>query len=209
MTKKKSLKREQLDLNQIIEASIKILADKGLDKLSMRQLAHYLGVSPMAMYRHVKDKDELFNILGEHVLSQLKNIEVSGSWKEKLFQWHNGWRKLMLANPEVGKIWMGRYIPSPTLNWLADQMIIVLEGAGYKDMDCVKLADTLFIYTLGIVNYDLTRSPTAREGHQNFLNPLETPHLVRYLPIMVNRNAEEMYRTGYFAIIEGFEKQLG
>lgn len=206
MAKKKSTKRDQLTQAQIVEASMKVLKNKGLEGFSMRQLAQSMGVTPMAMYRHVRDKNELMNLLGEYVLSKIRNVKIEGNWKEKCFCLHNGWRKVMLSYPEVGRLWLSRFIPSSTLNWIGDQLIIYAEEGGYSDMLLVKMVDALFIYTLGIINYELTRSPTVRKAQGTYLDPVETPNLLKYLPLLATRDSEDMYRTAYMQIIDGFEQ---
>ena len=48
------------------------LADSaGLDALTIRKLAHELGVTPMALYWHFRSKDELLDGLAERVWSEI------------------------------------------------------------------------------------------------------------------------------------------
>lgn len=51
--------REALNRNSYIEAALEVIGDIGVDKLSMRNVASRLDVSPMAMYKHFATKDEL------------------------------------------------------------------------------------------------------------------------------------------------------
>lgn len=48
-----------LGRQDFIEAALAIALDEGVDKLSMRKVAARLGVSPMAMYKHFPNKEEL------------------------------------------------------------------------------------------------------------------------------------------------------
>ena len=41
----------------------------GLDALTIRRLAHHFGVTPMALYWHVKNKDELLDAMGDAVFA--------------------------------------------------------------------------------------------------------------------------------------------
>ncbi len=204
MKEKNSKKRDQLNIDQIIQAGIVMIQNYGLDQLSMRKLAKELGVTPMALYRHVQDKEKLLDLIGEQVLSAIKETHFEGNWNEKAFKLHSCWRDIMLANPEVGKLLIIRFIPGPTTTWMAERLIEFLEESNIEEEDLMVLGDTLFIYTLGIINYDLTRGIGERGQHSQYIDPLETPRVIRLLPKLAQRDPEAMFKSGYDAIIRGF-----
>ncbi len=49
----------KLDRDSVLEATAALLDEHGIGAVSMRRLAARLGVSPMALYRHVGDHGEL------------------------------------------------------------------------------------------------------------------------------------------------------
>jgi AcrR family transcriptional regulator len=51
--------RAALNRSAYIEAALEVIAEVGVDKLSMRNVASRLSVSPMAMYNHFPTKDDL------------------------------------------------------------------------------------------------------------------------------------------------------
>lgn len=59
----------------ILEAANAAYAKQGYDGLSMRSIGAEVGVSPMAIYRHFKDKDELLHHVALHGLAL---------WKQRL-----------------------------------------------------------------------------------------------------------------------------
>ena len=58
-----------LSRDAIVEEAIRIIADEGLSGLTMRAVAARLGVTPMAAYYYVADKDELMRLVSERVSS--------------------------------------------------------------------------------------------------------------------------------------------
>ena len=51
------------------------LADRaGIDALSMRKLGQELGVDAMALYRHVRDKDDLLDGVVEVVVGEISDL---------------------------------------------------------------------------------------------------------------------------------------
>ena len=62
----------------LIEASLRILREDGLDALSLRRAAREANVSPAAPYRHFKDKQTLLCSLSEYGFRELhKELEHS------------------------------------------------------------------------------------------------------------------------------------
>jgi AcrR family transcriptional regulator len=57
----KSLSQSEIDdfRARLISVAERLFAEKGQDAVSMRQLAHELGVSVMTPYRYFKDKDDI------------------------------------------------------------------------------------------------------------------------------------------------------
>ena len=69
----------ELDADEIVAAAIVILRERGLDAVSMRNVADRLGVSPMPLYTRVGNKAALIDAVADHLLlaSALELVEVS------------------------------------------------------------------------------------------------------------------------------------
>src|SRR5215831_16200133 len=52
----------------IIDRALELGDAEGLEAVSLRRLATELGVTPMALYRHVKDKQDLINAMYEAIV---------------------------------------------------------------------------------------------------------------------------------------------
>ncbi len=61
--------RAGLTRDRIVDASLELLRAQPDRPLTMRLLATHLGVDPMALYRHVRDKRELVAALSDRALS--------------------------------------------------------------------------------------------------------------------------------------------
>ena len=70
---------------QIIEAALRVIRKDGVDGLSMRRLSKELGVTPMAPYYYVSDKQALLDLV---VSAALGGIEIPaagvGPWHVRL-----------------------------------------------------------------------------------------------------------------------------
>jgi AcrR family transcriptional regulator len=55
----------------VASAAAEVLHEHGIEKLSMRQVAVCLGVTPMALYNHVRSKEDLLGLLADHLRAQV------------------------------------------------------------------------------------------------------------------------------------------
>ena len=63
--------REALTRDRILRAAVALADRGGVESLSMRKLAQDLHVVPMALYRHVANKDELLDGMIDLVVDEI------------------------------------------------------------------------------------------------------------------------------------------
>jgi AcrR family transcriptional regulator len=63
-----------------VEAAVALADAGGFESLSMRNLAQDLGAAPMALYRHVANKDELLDEMVDIVFSEVE-FNRGGGWR--------------------------------------------------------------------------------------------------------------------------------
>src|SRR5437588_9176066 len=61
----------ELEADEIVAAAIVILRERGLDAVSMRNVADRLGVSPMPLYTRVGNKAALIDAVADQLLTDL------------------------------------------------------------------------------------------------------------------------------------------
>ncbi|WP_277949954.1 TetR family transcriptional regulator [Bailinhaonella thermotolerans] len=59
---------EKLTRETVVERALDLADREGLDAVTIRRLAGELGVTPMALYWHVKNKDELLLAMADHAI---------------------------------------------------------------------------------------------------------------------------------------------
>jgi AcrR family transcriptional regulator len=65
-----AVRRERLNRDRVLQAAVALADESGIGAVSMRGLAKELGVVPMAIYKHVADKDELLNGMVDAVIAE-------------------------------------------------------------------------------------------------------------------------------------------
>ena len=81
--------RRSLAVDDIVAAALRVGTSKGFGALTMRALAQELGLSAMAAYHHVPNKEALVDLVIDYVLAP---VEVPpgdfGTWAERLLELH-------------------------------------------------------------------------------------------------------------------------
>jgi AcrR family transcriptional regulator len=128
--------RAELSLARITEAAIDIADVDGLAAVSMARVAEQIGFTTMALYRHVRSKDELLQHMQDAALgAPPRELTPAGGWRGGLELWARQVLAGFLAHPWTVEI----PIPGPplmprnlewmdwALSFLADVPLTVLE----------------------------------------------------------------------------------
>src|ERR1700722_18346588 len=74
-----------LNEQEVVDAALRIIHAGGVEELSMRRLSRELGVSTMAAYYYVKDKNQLIDLVASTVLADITVPPPSeGPWYVRL-----------------------------------------------------------------------------------------------------------------------------
>jgi TetR/AcrR family transcriptional regulator, tetracycline repressor protein len=76
---------EKLTRAAVAERALRIADAEGLEAVTIRRLATELGVTPMALYWHFKNKDELMLGISDHVMAGVRATRTAGDpWQKQL-----------------------------------------------------------------------------------------------------------------------------
>ncbi|MFA1543655.1 TetR/AcrR family transcriptional regulator [Actinomadura monticuli] len=85
---------------QITEAAIRIADADGLEAASMRRIAADLGTGAMSLYRYVPSRDDLLDLMIDHVLLEADiPAHPSGDWRADLTLIAESTRRMWLRHP--------------------------------------------------------------------------------------------------------------
>ncbi|MFC9351498.1 TetR/AcrR family transcriptional regulator [Arthrobacter sp. NPDC057013] len=74
-------RRVRLNRDRVLQAAVSLADEAGIDELSMRRLGQELGVVPMALYKHVANKEELLDGMVEAIISEIDPAVGGADWK--------------------------------------------------------------------------------------------------------------------------------
>lgn len=166
-------KKAQLDgkLNtkqkQIIAAALELLAEGGLNELSLRDIAKKLDIKAPALYWYFKSKSELIDYMAEAMLSRefdgASPREEDETWQDWFMQYMSKLRKAMLAYPDGGRVVAGAHMyPARTLAQIFEDSALSLTSAGLDQKTTIYTVMTAVHFTFGFVIEEQS-SPGAEE----------------------------------------------
>jgi AcrR family transcriptional regulator len=96
---------DRLSRATVAEYALKLADAEGLDSVTIRRLAQELGVTPMALYWHFKNKDELFLGIVDHALAGVKATrEPDDPWQHQLRSMVEALLAVMRAHPSLTQL---------------------------------------------------------------------------------------------------------
>ena len=84
MTQRIKTPRRRLSRPLVLETAVALADQDGLDGFSMRRLAQELGVVPMALYKHVANRDELLDGMVDVVFAEIESPSIDEDWRSAL-----------------------------------------------------------------------------------------------------------------------------
>ncbi|SNS20103.1 TetR/AcrR family transcriptional regulator [Actinomadura mexicana] len=155
--------RQTLTAERIAAAAVAVADAEGLDAITMRRLATELGVAPMAAYRHVSGKDELLELMVNHIYADLRLPEAA-EWRETMRALALGSRKLMLEH-----LWLAQLSPrallalTPARMAIAERSLASLKDQGLDADTMMAVFRAVDAYVNGAMNYELALKSLMHE----------------------------------------------
>jgi AcrR family transcriptional regulator len=152
--------RTRLDRATVVAAARQLLDSEGLAALSMPRLGERLGVSAMALYRHVSDRADLESAVVELVLGDLA---VEDDSEDAVATWMHRVRAHWLEHPWLGSLLGSSTSLNPSWVTALDHLADALERAGLPDDEVARELVRISRTTCGIVIQEIA-APLPQPG---------------------------------------------
>jgi AcrR family transcriptional regulator len=210
-------RRPRLTRQRVVAEALAVIAQDGVQALTMRSLAARLGVVPGALYHHVGNKQQLQDLLLDGVLAEVDfHTDPSLAWTQQLKILAHRLRVVLEAHPGIAGILKTRDPLGPHSLALAEALLGPLRAAGFADRQAGLAFFLLVDYTIGFavsatptsVNEQRVRDPAIRtQLHQFFrsLPPDRFPALVALGEHVWLDNRDERFSAGLEVLVDGLE----
>ncbi len=141
--------RPPLTRPRVVRTALHLVDEHGLPALTMRALATELRVSPMALYNHVCDKDELIDLMVDLMLGEVDLCALTGDWATQLRALGSSIHHVLTAHPALARIDSTHLRIGPHSLRIMERGLALLLQAGFIPPQAANAFFALFTYTAG------------------------------------------------------------
>ena len=209
--------RKPLSRKRVLRAAI-VYADKlGLEELSMRKLAEVLRVAPMALYRHIENKDDLIDAMIDVVFTEIEPPQRDADWRTAMRQRAISVRDALERHRWAIGLMESRLHPGPANLRHHDAVLGNLRASGFSVEMAAHAYSVLdsYIYGFALTKLNLpfeNGRADVPEIAESMLEPFPEntyPHLVEFITehaMKPGYRYGDEFQYGLDLILEGIER---
>lgn len=204
--------RKKFTLQQLKSASLTLVDEHGLDALTMRSLAAFLGTGAMTLYNYVEDRQALEALLIEEIMSQVDlPASPAKNWHDDIRQITTSVWQTVRAHPQAIPLILSRHtIDSATLDY-AEALLSALARSGKTGIELHAAFRVISGFVTGFTQAELadpvpvTNAPKTDEAVQRALAlpSDEYPKLIEIAKAASTTKPEQAFEAGLNLILAG------
>jgi len=220
--KRRKGSRVPITRETIVEAGLRVLERVGMDALSMRLVADELRTGAASLYWHVRNKDELLQLLFERLNDEIELPEPDPMrWQEQVKMLGRRVRDLAHRRRDYARLSLGRIPSGPSLARFAEWMFQLLVPVGVPD-HVIAYAGDLFSLYVGAFAFEESLGPPSPTGEplaadqigamfRDYLQSLPTeqfPHVQRTAGLLFAGDTDARFEFGMEVLVRGIESHI-
>lgn len=209
-------RRRTLTRERVVAEALTVIGANGVDALSMRALATRLGVVPGALYRHVRNKEQLHDLVLDGVLAEVDDeVDDTLAWGERVKVLAHRLRTVLENHPGIAGMLKTRDPLGPHSLGLAEAFLASLHRAGLPERETALAFSLVYDYTLGFalssptsVNEQRVQDTATRSKLHAFLRSLPAdrfPALAALGEYVWIDNRDERFTAGLDTLVNGLQ----
>ena len=152
--------REAVNRERVLRAAMALADERGIDALTMRELAGRLEIEAASLYNHVSDKDDLLLGMADIVIAEIELPREATSWRDAMRLRATSARALFARHPWAAALIDTRMQAAPSGLAYADRVLGTLIGAGLTP---AVAGNAFLVLDSYIYGYERQRSILARD----------------------------------------------
>lgn len=199
----------------VIDGAWAVLADRGLDALSMRALARQLGVEAPSLYHVIPSKQALIDALFDGLADRAAPVPPGLTWDQHLAALGARWRELLTRWPMFAAMALAR--PPRSAPWLAEAeaTMAVMRAAGFTASEAIYGYKSLVALVAGVALNEAGPAPSPALDAERWspdaaerLPAEQLPALVATLAEDHGRDFDAWFSLGLSLLIDGLRARL-
>ena len=132
--------KSDLSRAAIVERALSVMDAEGPDAVTIRRIAQEFGVTPMALYWHVANKDELLAAMGDALLTDVAPPVATGPWSTQLRGVVEALVGELSKHPAAAELVFPRILVNESGLRVTEFTLALLEDAGFTPEQAADLA---------------------------------------------------------------------
>ena len=208
--------RRTLTRERVVAEALTVISTDGAQALSMRALAARLGVVPGALYRHVRNKEQLYDLVLDAVLTEAGGqADPTQPWTAQITVLAHRLRSVLDNHPGVAALLKTRDPLSPASLALAEAFLAPLLAAGLPGREAALAFRLIYDYILGFALADPSspaeqrlRDTATRQQLHAFLRalpPSRFPALATHGAHAWDGDRDQRFNAGLDTLLHGLQ----
>jgi TetR/AcrR family transcriptional regulator, tetracycline repressor protein len=207
--------KTRLTKQAVVDKALALGDAEGLEALTIRRIATELGVTPMALYWHFRNKEELLAGLGDQIWGELDtDVDESAPWDQQFRGLLESLLHVLRAHPCASQLLLEGEKTSDAALVASETALAILGRGGFGAEQAAEITRMALFTGLILVMSDPSSKPAMnaaqkaeeqRKQHVRFalLPPDRYPHLVEAALPMSNCDPEFHYSFGVDLFVAG------
>jgi AcrR family transcriptional regulator len=209
--------RQPLSREKIVDTALGLLAKEGIEALSMRRVAQVLNTGPASLYAHVRNRDELFELMFDRILGEVEVPRPDPQrWRQQLKELCFSQVKAMITYPGIATVVMNAMIPvGPNALRHGESMLAILRAGGLSERQAAWAFDALGLYgkayAAEVTSWqsgdaqELAERGRQMSEYMQSLPPGTFPNLMTVGPLFSGETAHERFEFAIDTFIAGLD----
>ena len=193
----------------VIDAALELAAHEGFEALGLRAVSTKLGVTPMALYRHVGNADALLREAVSAIVVQMPVIDPGLPWSEACRSWAHEARALLASYPGTAHYILQRWFEVVPMLVQTESLLATALAHGKRGFDAVAAVNAILMYVLMRVEAERTvrRAGAVRRSLRRVrAHPEQFPALHEHLVHYELARFDEHFDYGLETLLNGMEQ---
>jgi AcrR family transcriptional regulator len=195
-----------------VEAALRVLDREGADALTVRRLGEELNTGSATLYWHIGSKDELGELVYDHVMGQIELPEPDPAhWQEQFKELGRRAYKAMLDHKEVVRYSIGRIPVGPNMLRVMEWSLDLLYQAGLPDQAAAYAGDMFGRYLdASVLEATASGGPPPEMVGRYFGNlpPEQFPNMTRLSKAMFHGTQDDRFEFGLDLLVRGLAAHM-
>lgn len=141
--------RTDLSAARITAVASDLIDAEGVEKVSIRQLAKELETGVMTLYWHVKDKEQLFDLILDELIGEVETPVADLPWHQQLAGYARNLRRTIVDHRRMAPLFGSAHSTGPNALALAEAMTTIIADAGFPPTRVPSIYQTILHFTIG------------------------------------------------------------